>query len=123
MASSKWWYVLIQSRLVHGGASSISTVYAHKLVVVGIDLLPTWLLVHALSFFFFFFLVLRMMRGRVARRSFQGEESKIIIISLVRSNSAADIGFLRSSNRYARVSKTTYKRLAFDWLPALLYST
>jgi len=31
--------------------------------------------------------------------SFQGEESKIIIMSLVRSNRNADIGFLRSSNR------------------------
>ncbi|CAM9306840.1 unnamed protein product [Pylaiella littoralis] len=31
--------------------------------------------------------------------NFQGEESKIIIISLVRSNRQADIGFLRSSNR------------------------
>ncbi|CAN0349445.1 unnamed protein product, partial [Scytosiphon promiscuus] len=31
--------------------------------------------------------------------NFQGEESKIIILSLVRSNRNADIGFLRSSNR------------------------
>ncbi|CAM9311631.1 unnamed protein product, partial [Sphacelaria rigidula] len=31
--------------------------------------------------------------------SFQGEESKIVIVSLVRSNSNGDIGFLRSSNR------------------------
>ncbi|CAM9746103.1 unnamed protein product [Ascophyllum nodosum] len=31
--------------------------------------------------------------------NFQGEESKIIIISLVRSNPNCDIGFLRSSNR------------------------
>ncbi|CAN0522445.1 unnamed protein product, partial [Scytosiphon promiscuus] len=36
--------------------------------------------------------------------SFQGEESTIIIFSLVRSNSEGSIGFLRSSNRYVKPS-------------------
>ncbi|CAN0487800.1 unnamed protein product, partial [Laminaria digitata] len=38
--------------------------------------------------------------------SFQGEESTIIIVSLVRSNSEGSIGFLRSSNRYVTKTKT-----------------
>lgn len=50
----------------------------------------------------------RLFRSIPHAISFQGEESKIIILSLVRSNRNADIGFLRSSNRCLRPLKYSF---------------